>query len=292
MFRTAATTPPLRLGRTGGKAHTSRPARPSPPQALAFLHHSRRLSDRSPRGPLPHGRPPAHCANDAAAEFDFKIIRKNGTTAWISHSCQSVYDAVGRWNGRRASNRDITSLRQAELTLARQERLQRGCQQALRRLLGREGSKYLKDALDLAAQAGGCSCAAIFQLAADRSLKPVESWPSGTDIGCPVAWESLRTRALPILGIGEIFELLPRETRELQGPMKGAHIAILPLLDRTDLWGVAVFAAPSTRDPWSKAELAALATLASGLARRPPERGRRSASDPERLECARAALAC
>ncbi len=272
MFRTAAdytATWEYWVGSGGEMLHTS-PASEAITgyKPAALLHHPRRLLKIV--HPEDRHRVADHlrtCSSDApAAEFDFKIIRKDGAIAWISHSCQSVYDAAGRWNGRRASNRDITSLRQAELTLARQERLQRGCQHALRRLLGREGSKYLKDALDLAAQSGGCSCAAIFQLATDRSLKTVESWPPGTDIGCPVAWESLRTRALPILGVGEVFELLPRETRELQGPMKGAHIAILPLLDRTDLWGIAVFAAPSSRDPWSKAELAALATLASGLA--------------------------
>jgi GAF domain-containing protein len=47
--------------------------------------------------------------------------------------------------------------------------------------------------------------------------------------------------------------------------MKGAHLAILPLLDRGDLWGIAVFAAPPEREPWSRAEITTLATLASGF---------------------------
>lgn len=234
----------------------------------AFLHHPRRLlklvhpDDR--RRVADHLRA---CSGDApATEFDFKILRKDGAVAWISHSCQSVYDSHGIWNGRRASNHDITNLRQTQLTLARQERLQRGCQQALRRLLGREGASYLKEALDLAAAAGDCSCAAVFRLKPDRSPEIVEAWPAGADGGCEVAWSSIRSRALPILGVGEVFDLLPRETADLRNAMRGAHIALLPLLDHAELWGFATFAAPPTREPWSRTELTTLATLASGLA--------------------------
>lgn len=206
------------------------------------------------------------CRHDApAGQFDFKIVRQDRSVAWISHSCQPVYDADGRWNGRRASNRDITNLRQAELTLARQERLQQGCQQGLRRLLGREGAAYVRDALEIAGPAGGCSCVALLRLAADTSLTPVETWPPGRAAICPLPWESVRARALPILSVGETFELLPRETRDLTGPMRGAHIAVLPLLEGGKLHGLVAFAAPPTREPWSRAELATLATLASGL---------------------------
>lgn len=204
------------------------------------------------------------CSSDApACEFDYKIVRKDGSVAWISHSCQPVYDADGRWNGRRASNRDITALRQTELTLARQDRLQAGCHQALRRLLGLDGEKYVRDALDYAAQAGNCSCAVIFRLAENRTLSLLESSPRTS--ACNLAWESIRDVALPILSIGEVYELLPRETQSLAAPMKGAHLAILPLLDRGDLWGIAVFAAPPEREPWSRAEITTLATLASGF---------------------------
>ncbi len=231
----------------------------------AFQNHPRRLLKIVHRDD--HQRLLDHlrsCSADApACEFDFKIVRKNGSTAWISHSCQSVYDSDGRWNGRRASNRDITALRQTELTLARQERLQAGCHQALRRLLGQDGGKYVRDALDYAAQAGNCSCAGIFRLGEDGSVKSVESWPR-TD-SCNIAWECIREAAMPILSVGEVFELLPRETQSLENPLTGAHIVILPLLDRGRVWGIAVFAVPPDREPWSRAEITTLATLASGL---------------------------
>lgn len=272
MFRTAAdytATWEYWVGPDGSMLHTS----PSCEKITgykprAFQNHPRRLLKLV--HPDDRQRVAAHlrtCAGDApATEFDFKIRRRDGATAWISHSCQSVYDAHGVWNGRRASNHDITNLRQIQLTLARHERLQRGCQQALKRLLGREGARYLKDALDLAATAGDCSCAAVFRITPDRALESLEAWPSGAAAGCEVTWAAIRSRALPILRVGEVFELLPRETGDMRNAMRGAHIALLPLLDHAELWGIAVFAAPPTREPWSRAELTTLATLASGLA--------------------------
>ena len=206
------------------------------------------------------------CRRDApACQFDFKITRRNGDTAWISHSCESVYDEQGLWSGRRASNRDITNLRRTELALARQERLQTGCHQALRRLLGRHGSDYLSDALQLAAQAGGCKCAGIFRIGTGHALQPLELWPSGTAVAGALPWDQFQKRALPILAAGDTFELLPRETAATPGPLSGTHIAILPLLERGELAGIVVFVSPPEREQWSKAELAALATLASGL---------------------------
>lgn len=45
---------------------------------------------------------------------EFRIRRKDGGVCWIGHTCHAVYDAGGRWIGRRASNRDITRLHEAE----------------------------------------------------------------------------------------------------------------------------------------------------------------------------------
>lgn len=206
------------------------------------------------------------CAHDApACEFDFKIIRKDGKLAWIKHSCEAVYDDDGRWNGRRASNRDITALRAAELSLARQERLQSGCHQALRLLLGRGGSRHIQEALDLVARAGGCCHAAIFRVGADQCVRPIAIWPTKTNLPYAEAWAAWRERAIPVLSVGESFELLPRETHNFPGELSESSIAILPILERTKLTGVAAFAAPKSHGAWSRAEIAALATLASGL---------------------------
>jgi PAS domain S-box-containing protein len=47
----------------------------------------------------------------------FRIVTRAGTTRWIEHICQPVYDSEGRWLGQRASNRDITDRKQAEIAL-------------------------------------------------------------------------------------------------------------------------------------------------------------------------------
>ena len=44
----------------------------------------------------------------SAGEEEFRIVRKDGKTLWISHVCQPVYDEDGQYAGIRASNRDIS----------------------------------------------------------------------------------------------------------------------------------------------------------------------------------------
>jgi PAS domain S-box-containing protein len=43
-----------------------------------------------------------------------RIIRRDGEVRWLEHCCQSVYDAEGRYAGRRSSNRDVTDQKRAE----------------------------------------------------------------------------------------------------------------------------------------------------------------------------------
>ena len=50
-------------------------------------------------------------------ELQFRIIRQDGTVRWIEHACQPVYDEPGQPSGFRASNRDITKRKQAEINL-------------------------------------------------------------------------------------------------------------------------------------------------------------------------------
>ncbi len=62
----------------------------------------------------------AHLANAAGAdegEFEFRIVRPDGTQRWISHHCLPIHEA-GQYLGRRGANRDITERKQAELELA------------------------------------------------------------------------------------------------------------------------------------------------------------------------------
>ncbi|MFA4859695.1 PAS domain S-box protein [Methanoregula sp.] len=48
---------------------------------------------------------------------DFRIIHRNGDIRWIGHVCTPIYDAQGKFIGRRASNRDITSRKRVEYDL-------------------------------------------------------------------------------------------------------------------------------------------------------------------------------
>ncbi len=56
-------------------------------------------------------------------ELEFRICAKDGQVRWIGHLCRAVADEQGRPLGRRGVNRDITTRKQAEGTVARITRL-------------------------------------------------------------------------------------------------------------------------------------------------------------------------
>lgn len=47
-------------------------------------------------------------------EIEFRFLHKNGSTRWIGHVCRPIYSDAGTYLGRRISNRDITTRKQAE----------------------------------------------------------------------------------------------------------------------------------------------------------------------------------
>ncbi len=50
--------------------------------------------------------------------IEFRIRTRDGRVRWISHVCRGIYDRDGTYLGRRGSNRDITSQKEAEQQLA------------------------------------------------------------------------------------------------------------------------------------------------------------------------------
>ncbi len=54
--------------------------------------------------------------------MDFRIITRTGEERFISHYCQGVFGKDGEWLGRRASNRDISIRKHAEMELRRVNR--------------------------------------------------------------------------------------------------------------------------------------------------------------------------
>jgi PAS domain S-box-containing protein len=61
-------------------------------------------------------RQAAHARHETG-EIQFRIRAKNGQIRWIEHICQPVYGDKGEYLGIRASNRDITARKQAEIML-------------------------------------------------------------------------------------------------------------------------------------------------------------------------------
>ena len=63
----------------------------------------------------------AHLEPDQIASepcgLELRIIHRDGTTRWIGHLCQPVFDDQGLFLGRRGSNRDITYRKKAEKAL-------------------------------------------------------------------------------------------------------------------------------------------------------------------------------
>ena len=55
--------------------------------------------------------------SDTPGALEFRITHRDGTTRWIGHVCQPVFDENGNLLGRRGSNRDITDRREAERAL-------------------------------------------------------------------------------------------------------------------------------------------------------------------------------
>ncbi len=67
-------------------------------------------------------------AHEGNLKLEFCIVRSDGEERWIEHICQPVFSPDGRYLGRRASNRDITSRKAVE---AEKEKLIVKLQEAL-----------------------------------------------------------------------------------------------------------------------------------------------------------------
>ncbi len=90
--------------------------------ARAFMERPGLMLDLIHPDDLPRAR--AHFLDlgrqdDDKTTLEFRIRRQDGEERWIEHVCQGVHDADGHYQGRRASNRDITTRKAAEAELDR-----------------------------------------------------------------------------------------------------------------------------------------------------------------------------
>ncbi len=56
---------------------------------------------------------------DEDGHFEYRILRPDGGARWLEHHCRPVFDDLGRYAGRRVSNRDVTLRVQAEVEFRR-----------------------------------------------------------------------------------------------------------------------------------------------------------------------------
>ncbi len=57
----------------------------------------------------------------APGEFEYRIVRSDGESRWVGHTCQPVFDTGGLFMGTRVSNRDITNRKQTDEALQKSE---------------------------------------------------------------------------------------------------------------------------------------------------------------------------
>ncbi len=58
-------------------------------------------------------------ASRQEGQLNYRIVTKSGEIRWIAHGCRGVFSPDGVYMGRRASNRDITDLKDAEAAAQR-----------------------------------------------------------------------------------------------------------------------------------------------------------------------------
>ncbi|HJW71241.1 MAG TPA: ATP-binding protein [Geothrix sp.] len=63
-------------------------------------------------------------SRNQAEDLDVRILRSDGETRWIGHTCHAIYDASGQFRGRRISNRDITDRKHLEAQLLQSQKLE------------------------------------------------------------------------------------------------------------------------------------------------------------------------
>jgi PAS domain S-box-containing protein len=108
--------------------------------------------------------------------IDFRVITRSGEERFISHYCQGVFTKDGHWLGRRASNRDISMRKRAEMELRRVNRALKVLGESSQAMARAEDEKeFLAAVSRMIVEVGGYRLAWIGLAQEDekRSVRPV-----------------------------------------------------------------------------------------------------------------------
>jgi len=95
--------------------------------AAAFIKDPdllRRVIHPDDRATFDQHRHACKTLQDDSDGLEFRIVRPDGATRWISHSCRPVFDGEGLFAGSRGSNRDITRRKQLEAEIIKARNLE------------------------------------------------------------------------------------------------------------------------------------------------------------------------
>jgi PAS domain S-box-containing protein len=200
-------------------------------------------------------------AQDSSAERDLRILRNDGALRWIDHTCIPMFDAAGRYQGRRIRIRDITERKAREqerehlALLDRFHRTQQAlleCNQVVVRASGEQ--ELLQEFCRLSMKVEGVHQAwvGLAEQDAARSIRPAAclgfkdadwakariSWADDA-FGQGPAAVAIRTGQVCIQPLALITPGSLGRCEEDHGPASGSAIA-LPLLSDQQAFGALV----------------------------------------------------
>jgi diguanylate cyclase (GGDEF)-like protein/PAS domain S-box-containing protein len=73
----------------------------------------------------------SHAHRQQSDEMEFRILDREGVVHWVHHLCRPVFDSKQRFQGIRASNRDITQRKQMELELRLHDAALKSCAEGI-----------------------------------------------------------------------------------------------------------------------------------------------------------------
>jgi len=210
-------------------------------------------------------------------QVDIRIRHANGNLVWLRHICQPVYDSRGQFQGRRASNLDITEIKHANEELQRRLDLERMLSEISNRLMDAAENGFagkISDTLQTAAGYVGADRAFLFTFRPETLvIQELYQWTSDERelpdliIGLDVAafpWVTGQIRGGKIMHLPSLDELpVEAEAEREQWQVTGAlSVLAIPLMSDNQPIGVFGFSTLTERHIWQENDIGTLQLLA------------------------------